>query len=404
MKQHAAAGGSAAARREVARRAARPPEGRPPAVRRRAAQRTSSARRRSRRPAAAAATRSSPPERTAQVGPSPRQPRGGRAEGGRADPRLRPGVDRKTRTRSSSRATARRDAPELQRQPLQRGDRRARHVSLTRGRRPGVIEHHHRTDGSRHRSRGHAPSARPPDAPGLRPRRLVFGRCSSSSACTSSSRSAGSSGWDPVYDWNIIVLVGGLSMAPDRLPARHRRLRLLALLDLGPPDARPTITPNHGALPLEGLLQGQHRPQGDRRPVPRHDVRLLHRRRPDGDALPRRARAAGHAVHGHADLQRARLHARRADDLRLHHPGVRRPRELRRAADARRAGHGVPAPERALVLAAADRRDDVPVRASSHPAARSRPAGRATRRSRPSSRSARCSSTWASSGPAPRRS
>ena len=47
-------------------------------------------------------------------------------------------------------------------------------------------------------------------------------------------------------------------------------------------------------------------------------------RRPDGDALPRRARAAGDAVHGHADLQRPRLRARGADDLRLHHPCLRR--------------------------------------------------------------------------------
>ena len=85
-------------------------------------------------------------------------------------------------------------------------------------------------------------------------------------------------------------------------------------------------------------------------------------------------------------------------------PAFAGPRELRGAADARRAGHGVPAAERALVLAAADRRASCSSRASSRPAARSRPAGRATRRSPPSSRSARCSSTWASSGPAPRRS
>src|SRR5919199_1795264 len=53
-------------------------------------------------------------------------------------------------------------------------------------------------------------------------------------------------------------------------------------------------------------------------------------------------------------LQRAVLGARVADDLPVHHPGLRRDRELRPAADDRRAGHGVPAPERAVVLDAAD--------------------------------------------------
>ena len=45
-------------------------------------------------------------------------------------------------------------------------------------------------------------------------------------------------------------------------------------------------------------------------------------------------------------LQRALLDPRRADDLRLRDPDLRRARELRAAADDRRAGHGVPAPER----------------------------------------------------------
>ena len=158
------------------------------------------------------------------------------------------------------------------------------------------------------------------------------------------------------------------------------------------------------APPLEGLLPGQHRPQGDRDPVRHDDDLLLPRRRPAGDGRTRRARAAGDAVHRHGDLQRPLLGARLADDLPLRHPGLRRARELRHPADDRRAGHGVPAPERAVVLDAADRRDDDARRASSSRAGRSRPAGPATRRSRRRCRSARRSSTWPSSGPARRRS
>ena len=44
---------------------------------------------------------------------------------------------------------------------------------------------------------------------------------------------------------------------------------------------------------------------------------------PHGDVLPRRARAAGPPVRRLADVQRPRLGARDADDLPLHHPGVR---------------------------------------------------------------------------------
>ena len=72
--------------------------------------------------------------------------------------------------------------------------------------------------------------------------------------------------------------------------------------------------------------------QGDRDPVPGHDVRLLHDRRAHGDVLPRRARAAGPPVRRLADVQRAGPGARHADDLPVHHPCVRRARELRRAA------------------------------------------------------------------------
>ena len=141
-----------------------------------------------------------------------------------------------------------------------------------------------------------------------------------------------------------------------RLPRRDRRLRLLGLLRPRLSDeARGPLRPRRPQL--EGLLPGQHRPQGDRRPVRRDDDLLLPRRRADGDDLPRRAGQAGDAVPRQPGVQRPDLGARGADDLPVRDPGVRGPRELRDPADDRRAGHGVPAAERALVLAAPDRRD-----------------------------------------------
>ena len=78
-------------------------------------------------------------------------------------------------------------------------------------------------------------------------------------------------------------------------------------------------------------------------------------------------------------------------------------RELRRAADARRRGHGLPAPQRAVVLDAADGRRDHGAEPAL--AAASAPAGRATRRSPRTTRPTRArSSTWACSSPARRRS
>ena len=56
------------------------------------------------------------------------------------------------------------------------------------------------------------------------------------------------------------------------------------------------------------------------------------------------------------DLQQPLLHPRGADDLRLRDPGLRRDRQLRPAADDRRPGHGLPAPQRAQLLDAAARR------------------------------------------------
>ncbi len=109
---------------------------------------------------------------------------------------------------------------------------------------------------------------------------------------------------------------------------------------------------------LARLLPRQHRPQGDRDPVHGHLVLLPVRRRPAGDADPRSAGQARDAVPDPRAVQRRVLGPRHAADLPVRDPGVRRARQLRAAADDRRAGHGVPAPERALLLAAADRRAD----------------------------------------------
>ncbi len=189
----------------------------------------------------------------------------------------------------------------------------------------------------------------------------------------------------------------------DRLPGRHRLFRLLAPLRRRPPYAsRGSLGPWRTLL--AGLFPGQHRPQGDRRPVPGHDVLLLHARRPDGDVLPCGARSAGAPVRRFPDVQRPRVGARDADDLPLHHPRVRRARELRRPPHARGAGHGVPAPERSLVLAPPDRGDHVRGELPGPWRRVRRRAGRVTRHSPRDSRWARRSSTWASSGPGPRRS
>ncbi len=124
------------------------------------------------------------------------------------------------------------------------------------------------------------------------------------------------------------------------------------------------------------------------RPGAAHVERADHRARPDHGLL-----------HGHA-----------GDDRRL--------RQLVRAADDRRAGHGLPADEQHLVLA--DRgglrlADDLDLRARRYRASARAPAGRSTRRSRPrarrvrrsTSRSSRCTlpvppRSWARSTSSPR--
>ena len=142
------------------------------------------------------------------------------------------------------------------------------------------------------------------------------------------------------------------------------------------------------------------RSQEDRDPLPRQLVHLLLPRRHPRPVRPDRAGAARHPVPRRRARLQPDLHdARLGDDLPVHHPDARRLRKLRRAAPDRRAGHGVPADQRPLVLDAAARR---------HPAVPGvrdrrrggRRAGRATRRSPRTGRwrrpgPARISGSWA---------
>ena len=162
----------------------------------------------------------------------------------------------------------------------------------------------------------------------LRPRaraRRLDGRCSAScSARSSSSLLRAWWGWDPALEHR-----GDPRRRRDGRARRSSSSPGIGSFDywlyyISGRPTRPEDHSGHGAHILARLLPRQHRPQGDRDPVPRHDVRLLHDRRAHGDVLPRRARAAGPPVRRLADVQRARLGARDADDLPLHHPGVRR--------------------------------------------------------------------------------
>ena len=89
---------------------------------------------------------------------------------------------------------------------------------------------------------------------------------------------------------------------------------------------RPEDHSGHGAHTLEGLLPGQHRPQGDRHPVHGHLLLLPARRRADRDADARPARPAGGAVRRRQHLQRPVLGPRLDADLPLRDPRVRGPR------------------------------------------------------------------------------
>ena len=117
--------------------------------------------------------------------------------------------------------------------------------------------------------------------------------------------------------------------------------------------------------PRQGhLVADDRRPQADRDPLHLDVARLLRGRRHPRAADAHAARDAERALPDEELLQRGRHDPRDDDDLPRHRPDPRRLRELPRAADDRRARHGVPAPERALVLALPARRDR-PLRSAS---------------------------------------
>ena len=112
----------------------------------------------------------------------------------------------------------------------------------------------------------------------------------------------------------------------------------------------------------------------------------------------------GIAVRRCRDLQRPLLRPRVDPDLPVHHPRVRGPGELRAAADDRRAGHGVPAAQRAVLLdAPGGRHADAVLVLRAGRLVRHRLDGLCAP-CRPTRRSARCSSPSACSSRAPPRS
>ena len=127
---------------------------------------------------------------------------------------------------------------------------------------------------------------------------------------------------------------------------RHRR-----------PGARDHRPRGHARAARLGLVGDDDRSQADRDPLPRHDVRLLPDGRRRGAAHARPARRAGQHVPRAGDVQRAVHAARHDDDLPVRRADHGRLRQLLPAAHDRRARHGVPEAQRAVVLAAALRRD-----------------------------------------------
>src|SRR5215210_3232847 len=100
------------------------------------------------------------------------------------------------------------------------------------------------------------------------------------------------------------------------------------------------------------------RPQADRDPLHRLGVPLLLRRRGDGNPHAPPARPAGAGNRDARRLQPALHYPRHDDGLPFRRPDPRGLWELPRAAHDRRPRHGLPAPERALVLALPARRPD----------------------------------------------
>ena len=190
---------------------------------------------------------------------------------------------------------------------------------------------------------------------GLVARARGWRRSSGRSAPASSACSRSFAGWGPVWEWNVIVVVAFLTMLPIGFLAGIGAFDYWVYYALGGPT-RAEDHSGHGATSWKDYFRvnTDHKVIGVQYLATVFFFFVIGGFA--GDARARGAREAGHADHRQPGLQRLLHDARDADDLPLHHPGVRGPCELRRAADARRARHGVPAAERAVVLAAADRR------------------------------------------------
>ena len=148
-------------------------------------------------------------------------------------------------------------------------------------------------------------------------------------------------------------LVAGAARRDDRVPPSSASSREQAVAARA---ERPTRLAGRLAGPrLE--LADDGRPQADRDSLHRQMSRLLPggRRARAADARP--ARDAERAHRDPQQLQRALHDARDDDGLPRRRADLGRPRQLPGAADDRGARHGVPAPERALVLALPARRD-----------------------------------------------
>ena len=95
-------------------------------------------------------------------------------------------------------------------------------------------------------------------------------------------------GLGSIWNTEVVLAVAALTAAPVGFLAGIGSFDYWLHYVVG----RPTEPEDLGSRrsQLEGLLPRQHRPQGHRDQVPRHDLLLLHGRRPHGDVLPRGAR------------------------------------------------------------------------------------------------------------------
>ena len=142
--------------------------------------------------------------------------------------------------------------------------------------------------------------------------------------------------YEPIVDWTIITVVASLTLAPLGFLTGIGAFDYWAYYVSGRPT-RPEDHSSHGATSWKDYFRvnTDHKVIGVQYLVTTFFFFVIGGMM----AMVFRAELAkpGPAVRRHADLQRPDLRARGADDLPLHHPCLRRARELRRAADARRA-------------------------------------------------------------------